>query len=110
MGDFIMMVSSDTAAKPMPVTPGSLGILDFEVVMAEFGFYLSVAGFVELTECLGYSINESGHIVLRQRQGEVVLQQVPEMFVELIEKQESIIFARYENGDLVDAEELIREF
>jgi hypothetical protein len=101
-----MLTTESTAA----LTAASLGILDYEIVMAEFGFYISINGFVDLTKCSGYSLDASGHIVLKQEHGEVFLQQVPEMFAKLIDEQEAIIFARYEDGEMVDAENLVRKF
>lgn len=84
------------------------GLIDYDVVLSDSGFFISINGSLDFAKCGGYSINEAGCIVLEQEYGDVVLHPVPDMFRNLIDTSASIIFVRFENGELIDAKNVNR--
>lgn len=85
------------------------GLLACDVVLSDSGFFISVDGPLDLAGCEGYSINEAGCIVLQQEYGEAVLHPVPDAFRDLVEAPASIMFVRFDDGDLADAKDVSRK-
>ena len=79
-----------------------IGVVDYEIVMAAPGFFISINGGVDLSLCTGFSFYKDRHISLATGYGEIILQRVPEKYAEMIASAESIDFVRFEKGELVD--------
>lgn len=87
-------------------TVEEVALIEYDVVLSDSGFFISVNDELDLAGSDGWYLNEAGCVVVEQEYGEAVLKPVPEMFRKLIEEAEVVIFVRFEGGELVDAKDL----
>jgi hypothetical protein len=84
-------------------------LTSFDVVSSEDDFFISLNGQVLPSECTGYSIDENKCFVLHQEAGDVVTFPIPEFFQSYFMETEKILFVRFMNGEVFDANELSKE-
>ncbi len=84
-------------------------LTSFEVVLSEDDFFVSVNGQVLPSECSGFSLDENNCLVLHHEHGDVVSFPVPNEFLELVKSSDRILFVKFDNGVVVDGQDLTKE-